>query len=81
MTYKPVTPSDALRYLMHTNRDELAKLKGQPDQGKCLDCKRIVPAHEIAVKCDQCNLFVCVNCVDKHDHLNAEFKRMGLMVH
>jgi hypothetical protein len=79
-TYKPVTPSDALRYLMHTQRDELMKLKGGEPQGKCIDCKRQVPAHEIAVKCENCNYFVCVNCIDKHDHMHEAFKKMGLRV-
>lgn len=78
--YKPITPSDALRYLMHTQRDELAKLKGQQPQGKCIDCRRQLPAHEIAVKCDSCNEFVCVNCIDKHDHMHEAFKKMGLRV-
>lgn len=80
MSYRPVTASDALRYLMHTQRHELAKLKGGEPQGKCLKCRRQLPAEEIAVKCDQCNQFICVNCIDGHDHMHAQFKQMGLRV-
>lgn len=78
--YKPVTYSDALRYMMHQNKDELAKLKGGEPQGKCVDCKRELPAEEIAVKCDECNRFVCVNCIDKHDHVHKQFKQMGFKI-
>lgn len=74
---KNITPSDALRHLMNLHKHELAEIKkkGDPPQGKCADCKRDVPAHEIAVKCDKCdNTFVCVNCIDKHDHIHDQLK-------
>jgi hypothetical protein len=71
--YRKVRYSDALRHLMHTQHRELAKLKGGEPQGKCIDCRRELPAEEIAVKCDQCNRFVCVNCIDKHVHEHDSF--------
>jgi len=71
--YRKVRYSDALRHLMYTSRHELAKLKGGEPQGKCIDCKRELPAEEIAVKCDQCRRFVCVNCIDKHVHEHDSF--------
>lgn len=65
--------SDALRHMMKMHATELAGLKGQPPQGKCCDCRREIPATEISVKCDKCsNTFVCVNCIDRHDHCHDE---------
>jgi Zn finger protein HypA/HybF involved in hydrogenase expression len=78
--YRKVRYSDALRYMMKHNAHELAKLKGGEPQGKCIDCRRELPAEEIAVKCDQCNRFVCVNCIDKHVHEHDSFSMMGQSV-
>ena len=74
-----MTPSDAMLFLMHQQRYILEAQRGNPPQGKCLDCKNDVPAHEIAVKCDKCNEMVCVRCIDRHDHLHIELARMGLI--
>lgn len=74
---KLIQPSDALKHMMALHRRELLEMKkkGDPPQGKCCDCKRDVPAWEIAVKCDKCsNTFVCVNCIDKHDHIHDQLK-------
>lgn len=72
--------STTLRCLMHENRIALEAQRGNPTQGKCVDCKRDVPAHEFAVKCNKCDdSFVCVWCVDKHDHLHAALGAMGLI--
>lgn len=75
-----ITPSDALRYMMKLNRAELRKLRGGEPQGKCADCKRYVRADEIAVKCDKCsNTFVCVDCIDKHDHIHDQLSSALLL--
>lgn len=74
--------SDALRVLMHQKRHELEKAKNWPPQGKCVDCKRDIRADEIAVKCDKCeNSFVCVNCVDRHDHIDRQNAKAVGVVH
>lgn len=76
---KVIQPSNALRLLMHQQRHVLEAQRGKPPQGSCVDCKKDVPAHEIAVKCDRCeDSFVCVRCIDKHDHAHITLASMGL---
>lgn len=74
---RKLSMADLVRALMHKYRYNLAANEGNPPQGKCLDCKRDIRATEIAIKCDRCNEFVCVDCVNKHDHLHAQLVRMG----
>lgn len=70
--------SDTLRLLMYQQRHRLNAMRGQPPQGQCCDCKRDIPATELAVKCDKCNEFACVNCVDAHDHIHVALAQMGM---
>jgi Zn finger protein HypA/HybF involved in hydrogenase expression len=80
MSRMDVRFSDALNFLMHQQRAVLEANRGNPPQGKCVDCKKDVPAHEIAVKCDKCeNEFICVRCVDRHDHLHSVLAQMGFL--
>lgn len=73
--------SQALRALMHAKRHDLALAAGGPPQGKCCDCKRDIQADEIAVKCDKCNEFVGVCCIDIHDHVHSAMEKVvGEMV-
>jgi hypothetical protein len=81
MGYRKYSFSDALRKLMALQVHVLEPQRGNPPQGKCVDCRKDVPAHEIAVKCDRCdNCFVCVRCIDKHDHLHAKLESLGVRV-
>lgn len=69
--------SDGLRLLMWEQRHVLERNRHKPPQGKCVDCKRDILATEIAVKCDVCeNSFVCVKCVDKHDHIHKAMAQL-----
>lgn len=66
---------------MHQHSAQLETQRGEPPQGKCVDCKQDVPAHEIAVKCDKCDKsYVCVRCIDKHDHLHSALESIGFTV-
>ena len=64
---------------MEQKKAFLETQRGQPPQGKCIDCKKDVPAHELAVKCDKCGDMVCYRCIDKHDHLHVELAKMGMI--
>jgi hypothetical protein len=67
--FRRVLLSEALRHMMAEQSAKLEAERGKPAQGQCADCKNGVPAHELAVKCDQCDSFVCIRCVDAHPHL------------
>ena len=71
--------SDTLRLLMHQQRSRLQAMAGQPPQGQCVDCKRDIFATELAVKCDKCDQFCCVHCVDAHDHIHVALAQMGML--
>ena len=71
--------SDTLRLLMHQQRSRLQAMAGQPPQGQCVDCKRDILATELAVKCDKCDQFCCVRCVDAHDHIHVALAQMGML--
>lgn len=70
--------SDVLRMLMIQNKEYLLGQRGKPPLGKCIDCKQDILAMELYARCPNCEQsMVCVNCVDKHDHMHNMIARPG----
>lgn len=64
--------------MMVNNKEYLLGQRGKPPHGKCVDCKRDIVAMEMYVKCPNCEEnMICVDCVDKHDHMHNAIVKSG----